>query len=102
MTLTVRGRATGLTAVPAHWKPPYPDLPVERPLPDEGDETDGKRGYARVPLSLLHGGFQDLGVLIWAQLRLWFDDRSEEATYVGLATALGQNVGALTTVEHRF
>lgn len=102
MTIKVRGRTTGLTSVPAHWKPPYPDLTVERPLPDEEDATDGKRGYARVPLSLLHDGYQDLGVLIWAQLRLWFDDLSGEATYVGLAAALGQDVGAITTIEHRF
>jgi hypothetical protein len=104
MTLTVRGRATGVTGVPAHWKEPLPDPTVLRTLPDHGDynKATPKRGYARVPLSLLHGGYQDLGVLIWAQLRLWFDGRSDKATYAGLAAALGQDSGALTTVEHKF
>ncbi len=75
-----------------------------RPLPDHR-EADGDRselGYARVPLSLLHSGFQDLGVLIWAQLRLWADGNPQKATYVGLAAALGQNSSALTTIEHKF
>lgn len=105
MTTTVRGRKTGVTAVPAYWRGPLPDLAVVRTLPDHRDDRDGKRklrGYARVPMSLLHGGYQDLAVLIWAQLRLWFDGQSRNATYAGLAAALGQDLAALTTVEHRF
>ena len=93
--MTVRGRPTGPAAVSPRWRGPTPDPSIRRLL-------EVGTGYARIPESMLHQGLPDLGVLLWAQLRLWFDDRPGRTNYRELADALG--LGALTdkAIELRF
>ena len=67
MTTLQGGEPTGLASVPQH----------------------GRGGCARVPETLLHGGFPDLGVLTWVWLRLAFGDCSNETSYLRMAEGLG-------------
>lgn len=82
MTMLLGGEPTALTPVPRHWRGPLPHLAPVRDLPTRG-------GYARVPISLLHGGFSDLGVLTWAWLLLEFQGRPGETNYQEIAEKLG-------------
>lgn len=66
----------------SRWRGRTPDPVVKRKL-------DVGTGHAQVPEPMLHQGLPDLGVLVWAQLRLWFDDRPGRTTYRELADALG-------------
>lgn len=70
MTMLLGGEPTGLASVPRHWRGPLPSLSPIRQLPTRG-------GYAQVPSALLHGGYPDLGVLIWVWLRLEFQGSSQ-------------------------
>ena len=95
MTAVVRGHPTAPTAIPSRWRGPLPDVSIQRRL-------DGLDGYAEVPLSLLHGNFSDLAVLVWAQLRLWFDDREGKTSYYELAEALGVDSASPSAVKAKF
>ena len=86
-SVTVRGQPTALSAVPKGWRGPLPDLSIEH-------SPEPKNGWAKVPLSLLHRRYQDLGVLVWAQLRLKFDGRADATSYLELASALGMDTGS--------
>src|SRR4051794_15241242 len=95
MTGEIRGKPTVPTAVPKAWRGPLPDLSLQRRLP----ELDG---YVEVPISLLKGGFRDLGVVVWAWLRLRFDERAGVTNYRFLAEALGLSGLTDGAVEQRF
>ncbi len=107
MSAVIRGRTTAPTALPNHWRGPLPDSSIQRRLPATTDEVsdDGTRkpqGYTPVPLSLLHGGFQDLAVLVWVQLRLWFQDGEGRTNYYELAKALGVDTAAPSAIKAKF
>lgn len=90
---TVRGPRTVATPIPSRWRGPLPDPEIEHVLPI-------KDGYAMVPLSLLHGGYPDLGVLIWAQLRLKAVRGGAVTTsYVELAQELGVDSDSSDSVK---
>lgn len=95
MSITLRGRETGLSGVPRGWRGPLPDLSVQRRLL-------ALDGYAAVPAELLHGGFSDLAVLTWTLLRLSFDDRSDAASYPEFAEALGLGDLTASAMQQRF
>lgn len=95
MTLLVRGRPTALAGVPSRWSGPLPDLAVTRQLEPRG-------GFTKVPLSLLHGGVTDLGVVLWALLRLSFQDRAEVSSYRDFADALALGDCSDTALDKRF
>ena len=70
--MTVRGRPTGPTSVSPRWRGPMPD-PSRRADPLPADD-----GYTQVPTELLFSEVSDLGVLLWALVRLRFEDKSGE------------------------
>lgn len=93
MTGLLDGEPTALMTVPGHWRGPLPMLVPGPPLPIKG-------GWVRVPNTLLHGGFPDLGVLAWVWLRLKFGDRPRETNYLEMAEGLGlQDLSARTAVK---
>ena len=106
MTATVEGRPTAPTAVPNDWRGPLPDASIKRQLPYAlpGYEAPPgvQKGWTAVPEGLLHGGFQDLAVLVWAQLRLWFQDDAGPTNYLALAAKLGLDSGSPKAVQVRF
>lgn len=106
MSAVIRGRTTAPTAISSRWRGPIPDPSIKRRLPStNGEAEDGTpnpNGCARVPLSLLHGGFQDLAVLVWVQLRLWFQDAEGRTSYYELARALGVDSPSQSAVKARF
>ena len=81
--------------LPEYWNGPIPDPMIRRRMsPSDGD--------VEVSASMLHGGFQDLSVLIWAQLRQWSGDAEGVTTYLELASAMGLNAGTPAAVKVRF
>ena len=93
----VRGRSTGSAPVPDHWRGPLPDPSVERTLAVHQPNDEDHR-YVRVPTSLLHGGFQDLGILVWVQLGLWFNRREGVTNYRELAENLAVDTGSRSAI----
>lgn len=98
MSDLIRGRRTGPASIPRTWRGPLPDPSIRHKLDDDG-------GYTRVPATLLHlPGAPDLGIMIWALLRLRNDARPDETNYRNLAqylhldhlsdSALEQRMGA--------
>lgn len=93
--MTVRGRPTGPTSVLPRWRGPMPD-PSRRANPLPADD-----GYTQVPTELLFSEVSDLGVLLWALVRLRFEDKSGEIGYMDIAARLGLGDSSETAVEKR-
>ena len=70
------------SGLPQRWRGDLPDPTVRRTLARVGD-------WVSVPAPLLCGGFPDLGVLVWALLRLSFGRKVGRASYSEFADRLG-------------
>ena len=95
MSPTVRGQPTGLAWVPPSWRGPLPDVSVRRHLPV-------RDGYVRVPLNLLFSSVSDLSVVVWAALKLSYDERPAELSYQDLADQFGMQKLSPRAVQGRF
>ena len=91
--MTARGRPTAPAVIPSHWRGPLPDSSLQQHLDTDDDDANTARGWTAVPVSLLHGGFPDLAVLVWAQLRLWSDDDERRTNYQALAEEARSGLG---------
>lgn len=96
MTLLVRGESTALAGIPRHWHPPFPDPFVTRMLKPKGSF------YKKIPLSLLKGDAPDLGVMVWALLRLSFDGQANVGSYRRFAKCLNLDHLSDTALDKRF
>lgn len=92
---------TAVAVIASHWRGPLPDVSIRRRLEIKRSSSEVEDAYAEVPASLVHGGYQGLGILIWAQLKLWFDDRGGETTYYELAEAPGVDSASPSVVNAR-
>ncbi|HEY5848698.1 MAG TPA: hypothetical protein VIT42_18100 [Microlunatus sp.] len=97
--MTARGRRTAPAVVPSHWRGPLPNPTLQQHLDADDDDSEHGGGWTAVPASLLHGGFPDLGILIWAQLRLWSDDDERITNYQALAKKLGVDSGSPSAIK---
>lgn len=96
MTLLIGGENTALAGVPKHWRGPLPDLSVTRMLKPKGSF------YKKIPMSLLAGAAPDLGVMVWALLRLSFDGQANAGSYRMFAQCLNLDHLSDTAVDKRF
>ena len=77
LAFTVYGEAD----IPAHWRGWVPNPSAER-------RTVGFGGDVGVAEGLLHGGFSNLSVLVWATLYSWFREQEGRFSSQDLAQAL--------------
>ncbi|HEY5784309.1 MAG TPA: hypothetical protein VIT65_06000 [Microlunatus sp.] len=96
MTLLIGGENTALAGVPKHWRGPLPDPFVTRMLKPKGSF------YKKIPMSLLDGAAPDLGVMVWALLRLSFDGQANVGSYRMFAQCLNLDHLSDTAVDKRF
>lgn len=82
----VRGQNSRLQVAPGSsaWRGPLPDLSIVRSLP-------ARDGFVKIPLQLafLGSAAGDLAMLVWAAIRLDFDDEPGQTSYAELANQLG-------------
>lgn len=96
--MTARGRPTAPAVIPSHWRGPLPNPTLQQHLNTDDDSEHG-RGWTAVPAALLHGGFPDLGILVWTQLRLWSDDDERITNYQAIAKKLGVDSGSPSAIK---
>ena len=96
MTLLVGGEHAALAGVPKHWRGPIPNPFVTRMLKPKGSF------YKKIPMSLLASGAPDLGVMVWALLRLSFDGQANVGSYRRFAQCLNLDHLTDTAIDKRF
>ena len=78
-----------------HWRGPLPNRSNRMLQPKGGF-------YKKIPMSLLRGAAPDLGVMVWALLRISFDGQAKVASYRLFARCLNLDHLTDTAVEKRF
>ena len=94
--MTLLGESAAGAGLSRHWRGPLPNTQITRALQPESGF------YEKVPMSLLQGAYPDLGVMVWALLRLSFKGQADVGSYRQFARCL--HLGHLTdnAVDHRF
>jgi hypothetical protein len=96
VTLLVGREHASLAGVPKHWRGPIPNPFVTRMLKPKGSF------YKKIPMSLLASGAPDLGVMVWALLRLSFDGQANVGSYRRFAQCLNLDHLTDTAIDKRF
>ena len=94
MTLLSPGEGAR-AGTPRHWRGPLPNRSTRMLQPKGGF-------YKKIPMSLLHGAAPDLGVMVWALLRLSFDGQANVGSYRLFAQCLNLDHLTDTAVDKRF